>query len=284
MSKPLITIFGATGAQGGGLARALLADRRREFRVRAATRQPGHLAAQALAELGAEITLADLDDPASVQRAMHGAHGAFCVTALHTPVDRERAQAATMVQAARREAVRHVVWAHYDAASDASAQLSAPGLPVTCLHTAFHWDNFTRPGAWIQRAPDGTLQLLLPMGELPGVAAADVGACALGVFLQGQALQGQRIGVVGEQLTATRLACELATALGEPVRAVTARDNAPGSATLERLFRAQREFQDAHGALHGVEASRALHPGLQTFERWLTGAAPHLAVPPREPA
>src|SRR5262245_8436892 len=75
----VITVFGATGAQGGGLARAILADPARRFRVRAVTRKPDSPAARALAAKGAEVVAADLDDAASVRRAMDGAHGAFCV-------------------------------------------------------------------------------------------------------------------------------------------------------------------------------------------------------------
>ena len=80
MSKKLITIFGATGAQGGGLARAILAEPDGDFAVRAVTRKPDSNAAKALSQAGAEVVAADLDDAASVARAMQGAHGAFCVT------------------------------------------------------------------------------------------------------------------------------------------------------------------------------------------------------------
>jgi hypothetical protein len=116
MSKPLITVFGATGAQGGGLARALLQSDDRPFRVRAVTRKPGGPAARALSELGAEIVAADLDDPASVQRAMQGAHGAFCVTNYweYFSPEREIKQADTMAEAARLAGVRHVIWSTLD--------------------------------------------------------------------------------------------------------------------------------------------------------------------------
>ena len=76
----MITVFGATGAQGGGLARGILADPKREFAVRAVTRKPDAPKARALAAEGAEIVVADIDDVSSVERAMKGAPGAFCVT------------------------------------------------------------------------------------------------------------------------------------------------------------------------------------------------------------
>lgn len=79
MSKPVITVFDATGAQGGGLARALLADPARHFAVRAVTRKPDGAAARESQAAGAQIVLADLDDSASVRRALEGADGAFFV-------------------------------------------------------------------------------------------------------------------------------------------------------------------------------------------------------------
>ena len=79
-TKKIITIFGATGAQGGGLARSILADRDGPFAVRAVTRDVNSDAARALATAGAEIVAADLDDAAAVERAFAGAYGAYCVT------------------------------------------------------------------------------------------------------------------------------------------------------------------------------------------------------------
>ena len=97
-----ITVFGASDAQGGGLARAILEDPRQRFRVRAVMRKPDSPAARALAEAGAEIVVADLDDDDSVHRAMEGAHGAYCVTNFweHFSPEKELAQAHTMAQAA----------------------------------------------------------------------------------------------------------------------------------------------------------------------------------------
>jgi uncharacterized protein YbjT (DUF2867 family) len=78
--KQIIAVVGATGAQGGGLARAILEDTGGPFTVRAITRNPESEKARALAEWGAELVQADLDDRASLQKAFAGAHGAYCVT------------------------------------------------------------------------------------------------------------------------------------------------------------------------------------------------------------
>jgi len=78
--RKLIAVVGATGAQGGGLVRAILADPSGGFAVRAITRKTSSDKAKELARLGAEVVSADLDDAASVKRAFAGAYGAFCVT------------------------------------------------------------------------------------------------------------------------------------------------------------------------------------------------------------
>ena len=80
MTRKTIAVMGATGAQGGGLARAILREGREDFAVRAITRNPESTKARELADLGAEVVAADLEDLASLQKAFTGAHGAFCVT------------------------------------------------------------------------------------------------------------------------------------------------------------------------------------------------------------
>ena len=110
--KKIITIFGATGAQGGGLARAILNDKNSEFAVRAVTRDPESDSAMALAAMGAEIVKANIDDEASVQNAMTGAYGAFCVTFFwaHFSPETEMVHAMYMAEAAKAAGVKHVIW------------------------------------------------------------------------------------------------------------------------------------------------------------------------------
>ena len=80
MGKKIIAVTGATGAQGGGLVRAILADTSGGFAVRAITRKPEGDKAQALAKLGVEVVAGDLDDTESLAKAFAGAYGAFCLT------------------------------------------------------------------------------------------------------------------------------------------------------------------------------------------------------------
>ena len=187
----IITVFGATGAQGGGLARAILADPQRRFRVRAVTRKPESPAARALAEAGADIIVADLDDAVSVRRAMEGAHGAFCVTNFWEHFSPRRAgagahdgaggarcgrQARRVVNAGRHARIHYARQPH--AGADGQVQRAAlrrqgrseprlhrRGLPTTLLYTSFYWDNLIHFGMQPQRGADGVLNFVLPMGE-----------------------------------------------------------------------------------------------------------------------
>ena len=107
--KKLITVLGATGAQGGGVTRALLADG--EFAVRAVTRDATSAKAQALATLGAEVTEATLDDEVGLRTAFDGAYGAFLVTPYweHRSPERELAEVANLIAAAQAAGPQHVL-------------------------------------------------------------------------------------------------------------------------------------------------------------------------------
>ena len=82
-TKNVITVLGATGTQGGAVARALLADG--EFTVRAVTRNAAAPKARRLAELGAQVVEATLTDEDSLRQAFDGAYGAFLVTPHRSP-------------------------------------------------------------------------------------------------------------------------------------------------------------------------------------------------------
>jgi len=110
--QKIIAVVGATGAQGGGLVRAILADPARRFAARAITRKTDSDKAKALAAAGAEVVAGDADDPASLERAFKGAHGAFLVTNFweHFSPERELNQAAAMARATRAAGIAHAVW------------------------------------------------------------------------------------------------------------------------------------------------------------------------------
>lgn len=98
--KKIITVFGATGAQGGGVAHAILRDPNSEFAVRAVTRNPGSDKAKELARLGAEVVSADIDDKQSIRKALEGAYGAYLVTFFwdHFPLKKNMPKPATWLK------------------------------------------------------------------------------------------------------------------------------------------------------------------------------------------
>ncbi|HTL03837.1 MAG TPA: NmrA family NAD(P)-binding protein, partial [Vicinamibacterales bacterium] len=110
--KKVIAVVGSTGAQGGGLARAILDDPNGGFACRAITRDPNKAQAQALAAKGAEVVKADMDDVDSVKKAFAGAYGAYCVTNFweHLSGEKEKAQARNLAEAAKAAGLKHVIW------------------------------------------------------------------------------------------------------------------------------------------------------------------------------
>jgi uncharacterized protein YbjT (DUF2867 family) len=143
--KKVIAVFGATGAQGGGLVRAILADREGAYSARAITRKPESEKGQALAALGAEVVAGDADEPASLEKALDGAYGAYCVTNFweHFSTDREGAQAAAMARATRKAGVEHVVWSTLE---DTRKWIPLDDSRLPTLHGKFKVPHFDAKG------------------------------------------------------------------------------------------------------------------------------------------
>jgi len=297
--KRIIAVVGATGAQGGGLVRAILQDPSGGFAVRALTRNPKSDRAAELARLGAEVVEANLDHPESLKRAFQGAHGAYCVTNFweHFSPAKEMAQAANMAKAAAEVGVTHVIWStledtrrwvpldddrmptlmteykvpHFDAKGEANHLFADYGAPTTFLLTSFYWDNLISFGMGPKKGADGTLVLTLPMGDkkLPGIAAEDIGKCAYGIFKQGRSYIGRTVGIAGEHLTGTAMAAALARALGREViyNAVTPAAyrsfGFPGAEDLGNMFQFKQEFEAAFCGARDLDESRSLNPELQ---------------------
>jgi len=303
--KKTIAIIGATGAQGGGLARAMLEDAKSAFRVRAITRKPKSEKAEALAKLGAEVVQADLDDVESLKRAFAGAYGAYCVTNFweHFSAEKEIAQATNLAEAAKAAGVKHVIWStledtrkwvplsdtrmptlqekykvpHFDAKDMANAEFAKRGVPTTYLVTSFYWDNMIHFGTGPKRGPDGTLALTMPMGDkrLPGIAVDDIGRVAYGIFKAGKEYIGKTVGIAGGMLTGRQMAEALTKALGEEVRYNDVDPDVyrgfgfPGADEMGNMFQVKRDFNDAYCAARDIELARKLDPELQSFEQWL---------------
>ena len=302
--RKLIAVTGATGAQGGGLARAILNDPDGGFAVRALTRDPESEKAKALADAGAEVMQTDIDDPDSLRRAFDGAYGAFCVTFFwdHFSAEREGEEAESMAAAAKAAGVEHVVWStledtrdfmsldddrmptlqgkykvpHFDGKGASNHFFTDAGVPTTFLNTCFYWENFIYFGLEPQRGEDGVLALTIPMDDkrLPGIASEDIGKVAYGIFKRPD-LIGQTVSIAGGKLTGAEMAAGLTRALGEEVRynAVSAdvfrSFGFPGADDVGNMFQFKRDFEADYRGHRDLALVRELNPSVQSFESWL---------------
>ena len=312
--KKIIAVVGATGAQGGGLVRAIVADKSGPFVARAITRNAGSEKAKELAALGVEVVTGDADDEKSMVNAFRGAYGAFCVTNFweHMSPEREIAQATAMAKAAKAAGIQHAIWStledsrkfiplhddrmptlhgkwkvpHFDAKGEADQAFIDAGVPTTFLLTSFYWDNLIYFGMGPRKGEDGKLGLVLPMGKrkLPGIAAADIGAAAYGIFKAGKEYIGKTVGISGEHLTGAEMAAQLSNVLGKEVHhvdvpwAVYRTFGFPGADDLGNMFQFNHDFHEEFREARSVEVSRRLNPSMQTFSQWLAQNAQRIPI------
>ena len=304
--KKIIAVVGATGAQGGGIARAILADKNSEFAVRAITRDVNSDKAKALAALGAEVVAADVDDLESITQAFQGAYGAYCVTFFwnHFSPETENKSATNLAKAAKAAGLKHVVWStledtrnyvplsddrmptlqgkykvpHFDAKGEVDHVFTDLGVPTTFLYASFYWDNFISFGAGPKKGPDGQLALTLPIGKakMAGVAAEDIGKVAYGIFKKGPSMIGKKVGVAGELLDGPEMATAMSKAIGQPVKfnnvppAVYRSFGFPGAEDLGNMFQFYDEFEKVCNDMRDVPRARELAPEIQSFDTWLS--------------
>lgn len=312
MADRIIAVLGATGAQGGGVVRGILADPKGGFKARAITRNPDSDKAKALKDAGAEVVAADLDDVESLKKAFAGVYGVFGVTNFweHFSPTKETQQAKNIAAAAKAAGVEHVIWStfedtrkkyplsdarmptlqgnykvpHFDAKAEAHPAFDA--AKTTFLYTSFYWDNMIFFGMQPTKNEDGSYSITLPMGDkkLSGMAAGDIGHCAYGIFKRSDALKGKSVGIAGEHLTGTEMAEKLTKALGVEVRynAVTPdvyrSFGFPGADDLGNMFQYKAENQAEYNGIRDLKFSRELYPGLQTFDQWLASNAKRIPL------
>ncbi|MFD3406597.1 NmrA/HSCARG family protein [Kribbella sp. NPDC058693] len=302
--KKIIAIVGSTGAQGGGLARAILADPDSQFAVRALTRNVDSEKARALADLGADVVAVDFDDEESVVQAFKGAYGAYCVTFYwdYLSADKELEQAEILAEATKAAGVEHVIWStlpdtrpqypldddrmpsigrfkvpHFDGKAEADEFFRERRVPTTFLQTVFYYENFIYFGLEPKRNGAGVLTLGLPLsrGKLPFIAAEDIGRCTLAIFEQGQEMVGQTVRIMGDQLTGDEVARAMQDAFGEtvlyesPTYAQFAAFGFPGADDLANMFQYFSEQTDMFARDFSIEQTRTLNPALQSFSTWL---------------
>jgi uncharacterized protein YbjT (DUF2867 family) len=303
--KKVIAVLGATGAQGGGVVRAVLADESGEFTVRALTRDVNSDKAKVLADMGAEVVAVDIDDYETIKNAFTGAYGVFAVTFFweHFSPEKETAQAASIAKAAKETNVQHIIWStledtrkwipiddnrmptlggkykvpHFDSKGEADKHFTDLNLPVTLLLTSFYWENFIYFGMGPKKGEDGKLTLSMPLGDknLPGMAVEDIGKSAYEIFKRGNDFIGKTIGISGEHLTGQEIADSFAKALGQDVAYNAVPFDVyrglgfPGAEDLGNMFQFGHDFEDYFSGARSIDFTKSLNPSLQNFDSWL---------------
>lgn len=287
MNRKKILVIGATGAQGGSVARALVA--RGQFDVRAITRNPNSAKAQELRALGAEVVQGDLSDRASLDAALDGCYGAFGVTNFWEHFAGEAEQGRSLVDAVAKAKVEHFIFStlppiekatggalrspHFDIKAEHEEYARSLGIPATFVHVPFYYENFLyffppRP------AGDGTFQFGFPQGDRPlaAISVQDVGLIVAPMFEKPETYIGKVVKLAGDELPAATYAETMSRRSGATVRyahvprEVFAAFGFPGAEDLADMF----EFYRLHipSRVGEIETCRAIAPELQSFETW----------------
>lgn len=275
-SDRLILVTGATGKQGGAALRHL---RARGFRVRAITRDPDKPQARELAGVGVEVVRGDLDDPASIRRAMDGAWGVYSVQASHS--GNEVAQGKAVADAAERSRINHLVYSsvgsadrntgipHFETKYEIEVHIRRLGIAHTIIRPVFFMEN------WLgmkDSLHNGVLaQPLSPERKLQMIAVDDIAAFVTLAFEHPEHWRNRAFDLAGDELTMNDTAAAFSRKLGREVRY----QQVPWD---EFEKRAGREYTimyrwfENHGYTSDIAAARAEYGNLHTFERWLNEA------------
>lgn len=274
MTDPVL-VTGATGTQGGAVARVLL---ERGHPVRALTRNPDQDSAKLLAKLGAELVAADFDDPASLRRAAAGTSAVFAMgTPFEAGPQAETRQGIALIDAAHQAGTGHIVYTsvasaldgtgvpHFESKAAVERHLATTGAAATVIAPVAFLENLLAP--WV--APglaEGRYGFALP-GDVPlqQVAIADVAAFAALVLEQPARFAGQRVELASVEHTGEQVASALSRRLGHAVRYV----EAPSDPANEDLH-AMMEFFRTGGYSVDIPALHGAYPeiGWHNFDIW----------------
>ena len=222
-SKPIL-VTGATGQQGGAVARALLAKGQQ---VRVMTRHPEKAAS--LAKAGAEVVQGDLTNRAILQMALRGVHGVFAMsTWVEEGMEAEVRQGTMLADAAKQAGITHYVYTsvgsahrntgipHFDSKWKVEQHIRQIGLPATILRPVWFMENFT---TFAKPSAEGVIMLpMKPARKLAMVALKDIGEFGAAAFLRPNDFLGQAIDLAGDDLTMPEAAAQLTHAIGRPIR------------------------------------------------------------------
>ena len=278
MNNKIIAVTGATGQQGGAVARKLLAD---GWKVRALTRDVSKPAAQALSQAGAELVAGDMDSRSELEAAFQGAYGVFSVQNYWLPTvgfDGEIRQGKNVADAAKAAGVQHLVYSsvgsahrgmgqkHFESKWIIEQYIHTLDVPYTILRPVAFMDNHNWSRAYIL---SGTYT---GMGLQPGkgvqsIAVEDIGVFVALAFANPQEFLGRTIELAGDELTEAKTAEVFSKVIGRPVHLVA--PSGGGRRASEEEMVAMFNFFNGQGYDADIPALRKIHPGLLTFEQYL---------------
>ncbi len=272
----LILVCGATGKQGGAVARSLL---ERGFRVRALTRDPQKPEAQALADQGAEVVQGDMEDRSSMERALEGAYGVFSVQNFwETGYDGEVQQGKTVADAAKAAGVEHFVYSsvgsahrqtgipHFESKWEVEEYVRDIGLPYTILRPVFFMQNWEMMREMIL---GGTLAQPLDRDKpFQQVAVEDIGAFAAIAFENPRRWIAREVDLAGDEQTMPEIAETFGRVIGREVSYYQVPWDQFEEQMGEEATLNSRWINDV-GYEADIASLRQEYPELTTFERYL---------------
>ncbi len=258
--------------------------------VRCLTRKPQSEQAAVLRQAGVEVVQGDFENPASLRAAMRGCYGVFGVTNYWEHFDREYQQGKNLVDAVAESGVEHFIFSSLaDVEAITGGTLDVPhvqskariekyarelGLPATCVHVAFYYENFLTyfPP---RRLADGSFVFGFPQGDTPlaAVAVEDVGGVVTALFDRGEEYKGSTVFAAGDQQPCEVYASTMSRLTGERIvyqhvpREAFAASGFPAAEDLANMFEFFRRFVPDRRA--AIEESRMLYSGMRTFETFL---------------
>jgi uncharacterized protein YbjT (DUF2867 family) len=283
-----ILVTGATGAQGGSVARALLAANK--FEVRILTRNPASAQAIALKKLGAEIITGDMDHIETLRSAMKDCYGVFGLTNFWEHFEKEVQQGKNLIDAVNEMGIRHFVLhtlpdynklsngkyptAHCDNKAALQEYTKGLGIAATFIQAAYYYENFFSFFP-LQHAGDGSYYFGFPQGDtkLAMISVEDIGGIVAGIFDHPLEYIGRTVGAVGADDTCASYAAIFSRVLGKTVRYnsiprdIYAGLGFEGAEELANMFEVQR-LHIPNRQLDLIE-SYALNPAIQPFENWV---------------
>ena len=224
-SDRIILVTGATGNQGGSVARHLL--QRGKFKVRAMVRDENKHSAQVLKQLGAELIEADFNDRASLDRAVQGVYGVFSMQDLPDGVAVEIQQGKSIADAAKAANIKHFVYSsvgsaerntgipHFDSKFQIEEYIRTIGFHYTILRPVFFFYNYNMMLPMVKK---GTLlQPLSPNTKLQQLSEEDYGQMVAEVFERPADFAYREIEVASVDLTMTEVAAAFSRVLGKTI-------------------------------------------------------------------